>query len=109
MQFIRNAGTDFPGVPDNAIDFLFSFGCFVHLDPPLIMAYLANMRRILKAKAIAVVHYSDQNKILAQLNSGFSDNTPERMRKMIQDAGFQVVEEDLTTMWHSSIVRFTKA
>ena len=55
MQFIRNNGTDFPGVPDRSIDFLFSFGCFVHLDPPLIAAYLASMNRILKPTANVVL------------------------------------------------------
>jgi hypothetical protein len=53
-----------------------------------------------------VLHYSDQTKILARINPGFSDNTPERMRKMVTDGGFRIMEEDLTTMWHSSIIRF---
>jgi hypothetical protein len=55
-----------------------------------------------------VIHYSDKSKIMAQLKSGFSDNTPERMRGMVLGAGFRILEEDLTTMWHSSIIRFSR-
>ena len=108
LTFIRNNGCDFPEVPDASIDFLFSFGCFVHLDRNLIESYLKNMGRILKPGANAVIHYSDKTKTLAQTNPGFSDNTPDLMRQMVVQSGFRVVEEDLTTLWHSSIIHFTK-
>lgn len=107
MEFIKNNGTDFPGVVSRSIDYLFSFGCFVHLDVDLIDAYLTNIRSILKPGANAVIHYSDKTKAMAQVNQGFSDNTPATMRAMVLRAGYEIREEDLTTMWHSSIIRFT--
>jgi ubiquinone/menaquinone biosynthesis C-methylase UbiE len=107
VTFIKNNGVDFPGIEDHSIDYLFSFGTFVHLDAHLIEAYLGNMRRILKTGANVVIHYSDKTKIMAQLNDGFAENTPEKMRSMVLYAGFKICEEDLTSMWHSSIVRFT--
>jgi ubiquinone/menaquinone biosynthesis C-methylase UbiE len=107
MVFVRNAGTDFPGVPDGATDFVFSFATFVHLDPPLIEAYLGNLQRILKRGGNVVIHYSDKTKVMAQEDTGFSENNPEKMRAMVSRAGFRVVEEDITTMWHSSLIRFT--
>jgi len=91
VTFIRNAGTDFPGVAEHTIDYLFSFGTFVHLDLPLIEGYLANMKPILKPGANVVLHYSDMNKVMAQMNPGFSDNTPEKMRGMVRDAGFEIL------------------
>jgi phospholipid N-methyltransferase len=106
LEFIKNGGTDFPGVENGSIDYLFSFATFVHLDLPLIDAYLANMRRILKPAANVMIHYSDMTKIMARHNVGFSDNTPEIMRNMVRNAGYKIVEEDLTTMWHSSIIHF---
>ena len=107
LTFIKNNGSDFPGVPDRTVDFVFSFGCFVHLDAPIIESYLENLPRILRPGANVVLHYSDKTKVLAQMNPAFSENTPERMRGMIEHAGFTVVEEELTAMSHSSIVRFT--
>jgi SAM-dependent methyltransferase len=107
MEFIKNNGTDFPGIAEHSIDYLFSFGVFVHLDAPIIETYLANMKMILKPGANAVIQYSDKNKIMAQLNESFSQNTPEKMRTMVLNAGDTILEEDLTTMWHSSVIRFT--
>ncbi len=107
MRFVQNNGTDFPGIAQGLVDFLFSFGCFVHLDVHLIEAYLKNIRQILKPGGNAVIQYSDKSKIIAQTNPGFSENTPDRMRQLVLDSGFRVLEEDLTTMWNSSIVRFT--
>jgi len=109
--FVKNNGTDFPSVADHSVDFLFSFGVFVHLDVPLINEYLANMRRILRPAGNAVIQYSDKTKVMARedagLDSGFSENDPSRMRKMVTEAGFSVIEEDLTSLWHSSLIRFT--
>ncbi|MGB0103104.1 MAG: class I SAM-dependent methyltransferase [Candidatus Sulfotelmatobacter sp.] len=107
MKFIRNNGCDFPGIPKASVDFVFSFGCFVHLDASLIKEYLGNFKDILKPGGSALVHYSDKTKLMARVNPGFSDNTPTLMRQMVSDAGFRIVEEDLTTLWHSSIIRFT--
>ena len=107
MVYIKNNGTDFPGVPPQSIDFVFAFGVFVHLDTPLIEVYLKNLRTIVKPGANLVIHYSDQTKIMAQLNNGFSDNNPDKMRALVKNTGYKIVEEDLTTMWHSSIMRLT--
>jgi len=107
MVFIKNNGTDFPGVEPGSIDYLFSFGTFVHLDLDVIDAYLKSMKGIVKPGANIVIQYSDKTKIMAQMNPGFSNNTPERMRQMIVSAEYRILEEDLTTMWHSSLVRFT--
>jgi len=108
MKFIRNNGCDFPGIPEKSVDFVYSFGCFVHLDSHLIETYLKNVGHILKPGGNVVIQYSDKTKVMAQIDSGFSENTPTRMRQMVLVAGFRVEEEDLTTMWHSSIVRFTR-
>jgi SAM-dependent methyltransferase len=103
---IRNGGTDFPGIADASIDYLFSFGTFVHLDLGVIGSYLESMKRILKPGASAVVHYADKTKILGRRNEGFSDNTPEQMGALVRGAGLEILEQDTTTLWHSSVIRF---
>jgi SAM-dependent methyltransferase len=104
---LRNNGTDFPGITPNSIDYVLSFGCFVHLNQALIDSYLGNIKTILKPGGNAVIHYSDKHKVMAQLISGFSDNTPEQMRSLVLGHGLRIVREDTTTMWHSSIIQFT--
>ncbi len=107
MVFVKNNGSDFPGIEEGSIDYLFSFGTFVHLDIHLIESYLKNIRPLVKPGVNIVIHYADKTKIMAQVRKSFSDNTPDKMRKMVLDSGYKILEEDLTTMWHSSIVRFT--
>jgi len=104
---IRNSGTDLPGVPPESIDFVFSFGVFVHLDLDLIDAYLHSFKSVLSCGANVVLQYADKTKPLAKLNNGFAQNTPEQMRRLILSHGYRIEEEDTGTMWHSSIVRFT--
>jgi phospholipid N-methyltransferase len=106
---IQNNGSDFPGVPDGEIDFLMSFDVFVHLEPHLIEDYLNNMMRVLKGDAIVLLHYSDKTKIMAQINPGFAETTPEIMRHLVLSAGYEILQEDTTTMWHSSIIMFRPA
>jgi ubiquinone/menaquinone biosynthesis C-methylase UbiE len=107
LVFVKNNGCDFPGIAPQSVDYVFSFDCFVHLDTDLIEQYLRSLKIIVKPKSNVVIHYSDKSKVMAQINNGFSENTPEKMRQMVLSAGFRVVEEDLTTMWHSSIIRFS--
>ncbi len=107
VRFIENNGTDFPGIDGNSIDYLFSFGTFVHLEFNLIEAYLLAIKPIMKPGANIVIQYSDKTKIMAQLNDGFSENTPEKMREAVRAAGYRALEEDTTSLWHSSVIRFT--
>jgi SAM-dependent methyltransferase len=109
IRFIKNSGTDFPGVDEHSIDYLFSFGTFVHLDFDLIEAYLAAMRPILKPAANVVIQYSDTTKIMARIIEGFVDNSPDRMREAVRRVGYRILEEDTTSLWHSSVMRFTAA
>jgi ubiquinone/menaquinone biosynthesis C-methylase UbiE len=107
IRFVKNNGTDFPGIPERSIDYLFSFGTFTQFDFDLIDAYLVSMKSILKPGANIVITYSDKTKIMSQLLEGSSDNTPERMRGAVQAQGYRILEEDTTSLWASSVIRFT--
>jgi cyclopropane fatty-acyl-phospholipid synthase-like methyltransferase len=106
LRMLKNSGTDFPGIADRSINFVFSFGVFVHLDMPIIKGYLAEIRRTLAPSGNAVLQYSDKTKEWGRKNEGFSDNDPARMRAMVLAAGFRIVEEDTDSLPHSSVIRF---
>jgi cyclopropane fatty-acyl-phospholipid synthase-like methyltransferase len=107
LHLTKNNGNDFPGIEDRSVDFIFSFGVFVHLDIDIIEAYLRNMRRILKPDGCAVIQYSDKNKEAARAHGEvFADTTPEIIRPLVEEAGYRVLEEDTATLWHSSVIRF---
>jgi len=105
---ILNSGSDIPGIPANSIDYVFSFGVFVHLDRPLIEAYLQSLYPIVKSDANIVIQYSDKRKLEAKNEITFSENNPDQMRDMVTAAGYMVLEENLTMLPHSSIMRFRK-
>jgi SAM-dependent methyltransferase len=105
IKFIKNSGDDFPGVPPHSVDLIFSFGTFVHLELNIIDGYLRNMKPLLKPTSTVVIQYSDRTKPLGN-TEGFADNDPDRMRELVKKHGFEVVEEDLKTIWHSSVIRF---
>lgn len=46
---------------------------------------------------------------MARANAGFSENDPDTMRRLVESAGYEIVEEDTKTLWHSAVVRFRPA
>lgn len=104
--FLKNDGDNFPNVPNESVDFVFSFGTLVHLDIDIIDRYLKNIKPLLKPESNVVLQYSDKTKPLAAMNDGFSENNPDQMRKIVQSHGYNIYEEDEKTMWHSSLLRF---
>ena len=45
---------------------------------------------------------------MAAINTAFAINDPSRMRELVNRCGYEIVDEDTTTMWHSAIVIFRK-
>lgn len=107
LETVCNSGTDFPGLARGSVDYVFSFGTFVHFDFDVIESYFRSLQAIVKPGANIIIQYSDKTKVMAQMNKGFSENDPARMRTAVRTAGYEILEEDTTTLWHSSIIRFT--
>lgn len=106
LVLVKNNGNDFPGVANESVDFIFSFGTFVHLDIEIIDRYLENMKPLLKPTSNVVIHYADKTKPMGLQNKGFSQNDPDTMRKLVLSRGYFIYEEDIKTLWHSSVIRF---
>jgi SAM-dependent methyltransferase len=106
VQCLRTSGSELPGIEDGSLDFIFSYGAFVHIDPADIEGYLDSIRRKLAPSGVVVLHYSDKTKPLGLKEVAFSYNTPDLMRSLVRHYEFSVVEEDLTTLPHSSMIRF---
>lgn len=59
IQFHINDGTSLDAVPDNSIDFVFSFDSLVHAEKDVIKAYLAQLGRKLKPNGVGFLHHSN--------------------------------------------------
>ncbi|QMW23908.1 class I SAM-dependent methyltransferase [Sandaracinobacteroides saxicola] len=56
-------------VPDEAADFIFSFGAFCHIDPVLQNDYLKNLYRVAKPGAVGVIMFANFDKSNAALDN----------------------------------------
>ncbi len=105
FEFYQPEGCELCGVAADSIDFVFTFGTFVHIDPDGIRQYLGEIRRVLKREGIAVVQYAAKEKRAARFNKAFSDMTAEKMTAM---APMEIVEHNTRLLNHSNLVVFRK-
>jgi hypothetical protein len=108
LKIIKNSGHDFPGVPVNSVEYVFSFGVFVHLEQDTIKGYLQSLYTVVTNTANIVIQYSDKTKEPAKQNPGFGNNTPSDMRRLVAETGYTILEENVTVLPHSAIMRFQK-
>jgi SAM-dependent methyltransferase len=59
IQFHVNDGTSLDAVPDNSVDFIFSFDSLVHAERDVIRAYLVQVARKLKPDGVGFLHHSN--------------------------------------------------
>jgi SAM-dependent methyltransferase len=103
MRFYETSGYELGGVADGSVDFVFSFGTFVHIEPEGIDAYLGELRRVLRPGGIASLQYADKTKWPAARNPNFSNMTPDRMEALATARGFRLRAHDTALLLHSSI------
>lgn len=119
MEFIQNNGTDFPGIPEDYVDYIFCFDVFVHLSADLIREYLLNMKKILKKGYASSIffNYADNTKAASINNKGYAQDTnPAVIHQIINDLEYTIIAENHTafdcsnTIWirHKAYGKATK-
>ena len=108
FRFYRTSGFELVGIASDSVDFIFTFGTFVHIDPSGIDAYLGHIKRVLKPGALAVIQYADKRKTVARLNPGFSSMDQAKMENLVFRHGLRMLEHNLTLLNHSNIVKIQK-
>jgi len=59
MKFFLNDGMSLEVVPNDSIDFVFSFEALVHVEKDVIEAYLTQLAKKLKPNGVGVIHHSN--------------------------------------------------
>jgi ubiquinone/menaquinone biosynthesis C-methylase UbiE len=49
-------GSDFTGIPDRSVDFIFSYDVQLHLQPENVFSYMCDARRVLRENGVLMVH-----------------------------------------------------
>ncbi len=105
IQFHKSAGSDLRTIEDSSVDFVFSFGTFVHIEPERIRGYLSEVQRVLVGGGVAVVHYAEKSKPEGRKNAHFSDMTARKMEDMVT---LGIVQHDVRLLNHSNIIVMEK-
>lgn len=108
LVLVRNTGTDFPGVAPAGVDFVFSYGTFVHFELDLIAGYLDEIANILKPGGTVVIQYADKTKPVGRDTPSFGDCDPARMRALCLAHGYTILEQDDALLNNSGIVHLTR-
>ena len=111
LRFYQTSGYELEGIDADSIDFVFSFGTFVHIDPEGIDEYLGEIARVLRSGGTGTLQYADREKENLQTASefaGFSDMNAPRMESLVRGRGFEIVEHDRKLLDHSNVVVIRK-
>ena len=108
ITYILNKGNDFPNIPKSSIDFICSFGTFVHFDIGVIVDYLCNIINILSNNSDVVIQYSEKKKKEGLKNKSYGSNTSEVMNKMVTDLGFLVHTDEIELRPDCNLIHFSK-
>jgi SAM-dependent methyltransferase len=113
LCFYRTSGYELHGVDSDSVDFVFSFGTFVHIDPDGIEEYLGEIRRVMRPGAVATIQYADRTKrFFRELDrpgyGGFSDMSAEKMEALLSRRGFELVAHDRSLLNHSNVAVLRK-
>lgn len=109
LRFYQTRDYELEGVESSSIDFGFSFGVFVHIDPEGIQAYLAELARVVKSGGHIVIQYADKTKEGGRERTGFSDMTPAKMEGFVAALpALEILKHDTTLLNHSSVIILRK-
>lgn len=62
IEYFVNNGVSLKFIPDETIDYIWSFDVFVHIEPCDIQKYLVDFTRVCKKGATAVIHHAKEGK-----------------------------------------------
>lgn len=111
LRFYHTSGYELSGVESESIDFVFSFGTFVHIDPEGIDDYLGEIARVLHSGGAGTIQYADRDKPFLHTVpdfAGFSDMNAPSMEGLLAGHGFEIIEHDRALLDHSNVVVIRK-
>lgn len=90
VRYLVNDGRTLPGIPDESIDFIWSFDTFVHVAPEDAASYAGEFRRVLRRDGRGIVHHP----AVGGLRGGFrSRMTSEAFAALLRTSGLVPLEQ----------------
>lgn len=104
LRFYQTQNAELDGIAAESIDFVFSFGAFVHIDPADIRTYLVHLTRVIRPGGRAVLQYADKEKKAARENDSFSNMNALAMQAFAVETGFLIEEHNTSLISHSNVI-----
>ena len=79
-----------PGIPDESIDFIWSFDVFVHIAPDDQRGYMRDFARVMSPGAKAVIHHAGQGGRNANQRSSM---TSDLFAHLVTEHGLRLIEQ----------------
>jgi ubiquinone/menaquinone biosynthesis C-methylase UbiE len=94
MEFHVNDGRSLAAIATASVDGIWSFDVFVHVAPPEIEAYLAEIARVMRPGSRAVIHHAAAGREGDAADLGQRSNmTAERFVEMVRAQGLTLLEQ----------------
>jgi SAM-dependent methyltransferase len=94
MEFHVNDGRSLAPIATGSVDAVWSFDVFVHIAPPEIAAYLAEIARVMRPGALAVIHHAAAGREGDSADLGQRSNmTAERFAEMVRHVGLTLLQQ----------------
>lgn len=101
IEYFQNDGKSLSFVPDNSIDFIFSWDSLVHVDKEVIKSYIKEASRILKKDGFGFIHHSNagiySEEAMPYVNTGSRDPTvtAKFFEKICKEEGLQCIAQEI--------------
>ena len=97
IDYFLGTGLTLPHYVNDAIDFVWSYDSFVHMDREVVLGYLKEIRRVLKPGGRSILHHANIETLQGHVQSehqGFRSGMNEQlMRALAREAGLAVVSQ----------------
>lgn len=103
-----NDGRSLTAIPNNSIDYVFSFDSFVHIHFNVFSDYIVEFSRVMKQGSYGVIHHAfffgGNDNSFSNLG-GRANCDPERLNKVLEENGFEVISQDtcVVSVWFDDL------
>lgn len=112
IQYFVNDGKSLDMIPDNAIDFVFSWDSLVHAESEILLSYLQYLSRKLKMNGIGFIHHSNLGFFVDPKTGEVTIENPhwrsstmtaELFRVYCKEVGLQCLSQEIVT-WGGDVL-----
>lgn len=103
-----NDGMSLTSIPDNSLDFIFSFDSFVHIHFNVFIQYIIDFKRVMKSGSHGVIHHAfffgGEEKSFNNIG-GRANCDPVQLNKIFEENGFEIIKQETcnVSVWFENL------